>query len=89
MTAAEMFSTISAGSFFEKVFDKELDWDAELDARTRMNLTRHGTQVTRNCMNLVPLKARQPEIFGNMHSSKRSGSPGMLNWRVMFPTTWA
>lgn len=33
MTAAEMFSTISAGSFFEKVFDKELDWDAELDAR--------------------------------------------------------
>ncbi|MFB4323150.1 hypothetical protein RB298_12515 [Priestia sp. BR_2] len=33
MTAAEMFSMISAGSFFENVFDKEVDWNAELDAR--------------------------------------------------------
>lgn len=33
MTAAEMFSMISAGSFFDNVFDKEVDWDAELDAR--------------------------------------------------------
>lgn len=33
MTAAKMFSTISAGSFFEKVCDNEVDWDAELDAR--------------------------------------------------------
>jgi len=35
MTAAEMFSMISAGSFFEYVFDKEVDWDAELDARDK------------------------------------------------------
>jgi len=33
MKAAKMFSTISAGSFFEKVCDNEVDWDAELDAR--------------------------------------------------------
>ncbi|MFD0713197.1 hypothetical protein [Paenibacillus sp. GCM10027626] len=33
ITANEIFSIISNGSFFENVFNKNVDWDAELDAR--------------------------------------------------------
>ncbi|MCY9514782.1 hypothetical protein [Paenibacillus apiarius] len=33
LTANEIFSVIRTDSFFENVFLKEVDWDAELDAR--------------------------------------------------------
>ncbi|MCE5173708.1 hypothetical protein LQV63_31270 [Paenibacillus profundus] len=35
ITANEIFSIIRTDSFFENVFHKEVDWDAELDARDK------------------------------------------------------
>ena len=32
-TASEILSIISNGRFFENIFNKDVDWDAELDAR--------------------------------------------------------
>ncbi|WP_098745931.1 hypothetical protein [Paenibacillus sp. EZ-K15] len=40
ITASEVFSIINDGSFFEDVFNKDTDWDAELDARDAVEFDR-------------------------------------------------
>ncbi|MCR8842441.1 hypothetical protein NQ117_01975 [Paenibacillus sp. SC116] len=54
ITTIEIFSIIHRDGFFEKVFHKEVDWDAELDARDDAEFDRAWRSSYEELNQLVP-----------------------------------
>ncbi|TVX93407.1 hypothetical protein [Paenibacillus agilis] len=54
ITINEIVAIIRTDSFFENVFDKEVDWDAELDARDADEFDREWRSSYEKLYQLVP-----------------------------------